>query len=107
MSRQKDELKKEVERMSSKKNIHSKTSSGYINNSATKLSRRSVLAAGLAAPWIVPRYVLGGPGYQTPSETLTIACIGVGGMGRNYLEGCKSERIVALCDLDHSSYPQI
>jgi hypothetical protein len=22
-------------------------------------------------------------------------------MGRNYLEGCKSERIVALCDLDH------
>jgi predicted dehydrogenase len=22
-------------------------------------------------------------------------------MGRNYLEGCKAERIVALCDLDH------
>ncbi len=87
--------------MSSKKTIHSKTSLSPTNNSATKLSRRTVLAAGLTAPWIVPRYVLGGPGYQAPSETLTIACIGVGGMGRNYLEGCKNERIVALCDLDH------
>jgi predicted dehydrogenase len=65
------------------------------------ISRRSVLAAGLAAPLIVPRYVLGGPGNQPPSETLTIACVGVAGMGRNYLAGCDSERIVALCDLDH------
>jgi predicted dehydrogenase len=65
------------------------------------MSRRSVLAAGLALPFIVPRHVLGGAGYQAPSDTLTIACVGVGGMGRNYLAGCESERIVALCDLDH------
>jgi len=66
------------------------------------LSRRSVLAAGLAAaPLIVSRYVLGGPGYQAPSDTLRIAAVGVGGMGGAYLKGCQSERIIALCDLDH------
>ena len=44
----------------------------------------------------------GGTGYQAPSDTLTIAAVGIGGMGRNYLEGCKAEKIVALCDLDHN-----
>src|ERR1039457_4855965 len=63
------------------------------------ISRRAVLAAGLA-PMIVPRHVLGGPGYQPPSDTLTIAAVGVGGMGRNYLDGCRAENIVAVCDLD-------
>jgi predicted dehydrogenase len=76
------------------------------------VSRRELAAGGLAS-LIVPRHVLGGPGYQAPSDTLAIAAIGVGGMGRNYLEGCSSERIVALCDLDHqfagpvfAKYPQ-
>ena len=76
-----------------------------LDNSVSKgMSRRSFLAAGavgLTLPYIVPRFVLGGVGYQSPSDTLTIACIGVGGMGRNYLGGCANERIVALCDLDH------
>lgn len=67
------------------------------------ISRRKALAAGVAtAAMIVPRHVLGGPGYQAPSDTLRIAGVGVGGMGRRYLEGCSSERIVALCDVDHS-----
>lgn len=67
------------------------------------ISRRSVLAAGLAAaPLVVSRYVLGGPSYQAPSDTLRIAAVGVGGMGRAYLKGCENERIVALCDLDHN-----
>ena len=65
------------------------------------VSRRHVVAAGLA-PLIVPRHVLGGPGYQAPSDTLAIAAVGIGGMGRNYLDGCKAEKIVALCDLDHN-----
>jgi predicted dehydrogenase len=64
------------------------------------ITRRSMVAAGLA-PLIVPRHVLGGAGYQAPSDTLAIAAVGIGGMGRNYLAGCKDERIVALCDLDH------
>lgn len=75
-------------------------------NSASKthwaLSRRNFLAAGLATPFIVPRYVLGGEGYQAPSATLRIAAVGVGGMGQHYLAGCQGERIVAVCDLDHS-----
>jgi predicted dehydrogenase len=72
------------------------------NNESSKdtLSRRTALAAGLA-PLIVPRAVMGGPGYQAPSDKLAIACVGVGGMGKNYLAGCKDEAIVALCDLDH------
>jgi len=65
------------------------------------VSRRHVVAAGLA-PLIVPRHVLGGPAYQAPSDTLTIAAVGIGGMGRNYLAGCHTEKIVALCDLDHN-----
>ena len=68
---------------------------------AVRLSRRNVLAAGLTLPFIVPRHVLGGSGYQAPSDTLTIAAVGVGGMGRSYLGGCWGERIIALCDLDH------
>jgi len=72
-------------------------SSNETSNGA--ITRRAVLAAGLA-PMIVPRHVLGGPNYMAPSDKLTIAAVGVGGMGRNYLDGCQAENIVALCDLD-------
>jgi hypothetical protein len=67
------------------------------------LTRRDAAAAGLAA-LIVPRHVLGGAGYQAPSDTLTIAGVGVGGMGFTYLRNCESQRIVALCDLDFENY---
>src|SRR5215472_7190584 len=67
----------------------------------TKPSRRNLAAAGLGV-LLVPRHVLGGAGYQAPSDTLRIAGVGVGGMGRRYIEGCSGERIVALCDVDHS-----
>ena len=72
--------------------------------SKKSVSRRRFLSAsltGLVVPFIVPRHVLG-HGYQAPSDTLTIACVGVGGMGRNYLQGCENEKIVALCDLDYN-----
>jgi predicted dehydrogenase len=73
---------------------------------AEGVSRRDLLAAGAAvlggaAPLIVGPQVLGGEGGQAPSEALRIAAVGVGGMGAAYLAGCRSERIVALCDLDH------
>jgi predicted dehydrogenase len=64
-------------------------------------TRRNIAAAGISA-LIVPRHVLGGPGQQAPSDTLRIAGVGVGGMGRRYLQGCASERIEVLCDVDHS-----
>ncbi|HZT36487.1 MAG TPA: Gfo/Idh/MocA family oxidoreductase [Bryobacteraceae bacterium] len=62
-------------------------------------TRRALLPG--AAAMIVPRHVLGGQGRQAPSDTLNIAGVGVGGMGRRYLQNCESERIVALCDVDH------
>jgi hypothetical protein len=64
------------------------------------ISRRAAVAAGLA-PLVVARHVLGGAGYQAPSDKLRIACVGVGGVGADYVAGCRSEEIVALCDLDH------
>lgn len=68
-----------------------------------KVTRRELLSAaapGVAA-LVVPRNVLGGAGYQAPSDTLNIACVGVGGMGRRYIQNCATERMVALCDVDH------
>lgn len=71
-------------------------------------SRRSFLkslakagAAATATPFVVPRRVLGGPGYQAPSDTVNVAGIGVGGMGRSNLENLKSQNIVAMADVDH------
>ena len=69
----------------------------------TSINRRQFLGAatGAAAAFtIVPRRVLGGRGYQPPSETLNIAGIGVGGQGASNLQSLASENIVALCDVD-------
>jgi predicted dehydrogenase len=58
---------------------------------------RTVTAA--AALTIVPRRVLGGQGYIPPSDTLTKAVIGVGGMGRAHL-GYPGAVLLAVCDVD-------
>ena len=67
-----------------------------------RLTRRRfigrTLAAG-AAVAIVPRRVLGGPGYTAPSDDLTKAVIGVGGMGRAHLQ-YPGSRLLAVCDVD-------
>lgn len=68
---------------------------------AAGISRRAIAAAAVGA-MIVPRHVLGGNGFQAPSDTLRIGGVGVGGMGRRYIQGCASERIEVLCDIDHS-----
>ncbi len=49
---------------------------------------------------ILPSYVVSGLGHVAPSDKLNIAAIGVGGMGKANLNQCKSENIVALCDVD-------
>src|SRR5256884_324917 len=67
-----------------------------------EMSRRKFLtevAAGGAACAIVPRHVLG-RGFTPPSDTLNIAGVGVGGMGRTNLINLSSQNIVALCDVD-------
>jgi predicted dehydrogenase len=69
-----------------------------------KVSRRAFVAgAGRAAfgAMILPRHVLGGPGFQAPSDTLNVAIVGAGGMGMNNAETlATTENIVAVCDVD-------
>jgi len=64
------------------------------------ISRREFmgnLAVSAAAVTIVPAHVLG---QNAPSNKLNIAMVGSGGRARANLNGCKSENIVALCDVD-------
>src|SRR6201998_4270461 len=67
-----------------------------------EISRRNFIreaAVTGAAVSLVPRHVLG-RGYTPPSDTLNIACVGVGGMGGSNLIKLASQNIVALCDVD-------
>lgn len=78
-----------------------------------KLNRRKFMGGALAAGSlavtgcastkfneIVPRSVLGGPRYVSPSQKLNIAVIGCGGKGTSDMQSVSSENIVALCDVD-------
>jgi myo-inositol 2-dehydrogenase/D-chiro-inositol 1-dehydrogenase len=70
--------------------------------------RRSFLkksAIGVAAFTIVPRYVLGGNGFIAPSDKLTKAVIGVGGMGRGHF-AYDGTQVVAICDVDKKHLQQ-
>ena len=72
---------------------------------AVPLSRRGFLqTAGMAATafTIVPRRVLGGPGYTAPSDSLNVAIIGAGGQGIQNLRELLEQpdvRIPAVCDV--------
>jgi predicted dehydrogenase len=72
----------------------------------TPVSRRKFMgtAATVAGITIVPRHVLGGTGFQAPSDTVNVAVVGFAhGMGTsNLLNVAKSDNIVALCDCDAS-----
>jgi predicted dehydrogenase len=63
------------------------------------LNTTSALALGFS---IVPRSVLGGPGYIAPSERINVAGIGAGGMGGGDIATVSrlGANIVALCDVD-------
>lgn len=65
-------------------------------NSRRKFIKDAALTA--TAFTIVPRFVLG-RGYLAPSDQLTKAVIGVGGMGRNHFRYAGT-RVVAICDVD-------
>lgn len=54
--------------------------------------------ATLAAFSIVPRHVLG-KGFLAPSDQLTKAIVGVGGMGRGHIPYAGT-KVVAICDVD-------
>jgi len=59
--------------------------------------KKSILAAtGIS---IIPRHVMGGQNFLAPSDTLTKAVIGVGGMGQYHLD-YEGTKLVAICDAD-------
>jgi myo-inositol 2-dehydrogenase / D-chiro-inositol 1-dehydrogenase len=68
------------------------------------INRRDFLRTSIAAfgtMSIVPRHVLGGPGFTAPNETLTKAVIGVGGMGQGHLKDINpTSKLLAICDVD-------
>ncbi len=77
------------------------------------LTRRKFLGQSTAAMAfsIVPRHVLGGPGFVPPSDKVNIAFIGVGSQGlRVMLHFLKEPDVqgVAVCDVNKSSadHPQ-
>lgn len=57
-------------------------------------------AQASVAATILPRHVLGGPGFQAPSDTVNVAIVGAGGMGERNAEELLSQNIVAVCDVD-------
>ncbi|HSR14896.1 MAG TPA: Gfo/Idh/MocA family oxidoreductase [Gemmatimonadales bacterium] len=67
------------------------------------ISRRTFLndvgAIGAGA-LVLPRRVLGGPGYQAPSDALNVAIVGAGGVGMGNAEQVVTQNIVAVCDVD-------
>jgi len=69
-----------------------------------KFTRRRVLKTSIASfttLTIVPRYVLGGAGVTPPSERLTRAVIGTGGMGMGHVTSINTDcKLLAVCDVD-------
>ncbi len=77
------------------------------DNNKTTASRRSFIKgtlATLATISIVPRHVLG-KGFLAPSDMLTKAIVGVGGMGRGHIPYAGT-KVVALCDVDKNHLQQ-
>src|SRR5437868_12686760 len=73
-------------------------------NKHHKFTRRSFLKtsiASLTTVMIVPRHVLGGAGFTPPSETLTRAVIGTGGISMGHVTSINTAcKLLAVCDVD-------
>lgn len=71
--------------------------------SARRITRRDFVANSAMLAFgatVLPRHVLGGPGYRAPSDSLNIAVIGMGQQGTENAEEMLSENLVAVCDVD-------
>ena len=68
------------------------------------ISRRNFLqrsTAAVAAFTIAPSSILGkSHGYQAPSDKLNIVSVGAGGRPASVINGCNTENIIGLCDVD-------
>jgi myo-inositol 2-dehydrogenase / D-chiro-inositol 1-dehydrogenase len=72
-----------------------------IRHTYTRRTFLKTSIASLATISIVPRHVLGGPGQTPPSEILTRAVIGTGGMGMGHVKSINTEcKLLAVCDVD-------
>ena len=76
-----------------------------MKKSKTQVSRRNFIkkSTGLAVFALVPRYVLGGPGYTAPSDQVTIGFIGTGkqshGLAQSFIQ-LDGVKIIANADVD-------
>ncbi|HSI74664.1 MAG TPA: Gfo/Idh/MocA family oxidoreductase [Lunatimonas sp.] len=71
-------------------------------NSRRKFIKNAAIASSIM---IVPRHVLGGVGFTSPSDQLNLAAIGAGGKGASDIKNASvngRERVVALCDVHFS-----
>ncbi|NMD04003.1 MAG: Gfo/Idh/MocA family oxidoreductase [Bacteroidales bacterium] len=69
-----------------------------------KINRRNFIsryASAALAFTIIPRHVLGGPGFMPPSDQLTKGIIGVGGMGLGHFD-YEGTKLLAVCDVDRN-----
>lgn len=78
-------------------------------NSPTTSNRRNILkllGASVAAPLILPRNLFGA---DSPSNKITLGCIGVGWQGDSNLDAFLAQddcRVVAICDVDEKHLQQ-
>jgi predicted dehydrogenase len=92
--------------MSTKDSVPEDSKTADSRSSPVSLSRRKfVLTGGAAATafTIVPRTVLGGPGFVAPSEKITLACVGFGTQAIREIGGILASpdvQIVAVCDVE-------
>jgi len=74
-----------------------------MTSSRRSLSRRSLLKAMAAAPYVLAAASLGKAGQPAPSNRLTMGLVGLGSMGLRHVNGFVQEpdcRILAVCDVD-------
>jgi predicted dehydrogenase len=91
-----------------KKDIDARTVLGKSVSRREFVTKSAAAAVGFS---IVPRHVLGGPGYVPPSDKVNIAFVGVGAQGMRVMLHFLNEQDVqgvAVCDVNKSgsNYPQ-
>jgi len=78
-------------------------------DAGSHITRRSFVKAGTAALTgitLIPRHVLGGPGFIPPSDKVTLACVGVGSQGLRVMMDFLQQpdvQIVSVCDVNQGS----
>lgn len=77
-----------------------------MDNRKTNLLTRREFVSTASAFMIVPRHVLGGPGYVPPSDQITLAAVGMGHQGFEVTMNLLARpdvQVIAVCDCNKSS----